>query len=160
MKNISLAFLFSFIATVNVLFSQDNHISIAISRDTILLGNSFYVQYSFDSKDGDMITPDIKNAEIIGQNFMSSTSIMNGEIRSVHKQRYLIQPTQIGTFTIAGSSIKTSNHESGDLVIPDVSIYVLANPQHLEIEPEEDNSWQFNEIKPGMGGPKRKSRKL
>lgn len=160
MKNISLVFLFSFTASVNLLFAQDAHISIAISRDTVLLGNAFYIQYSFDSKDGDMITPDIKNAEIIGQNFMSSTSIMNGEIKSIHKQRYLIQPTQIGTFTIPGTSIKTSNHVSDDVAIPDVSIYVVANPSHLEINPEEDNSWQFTEIKPGTSGPKRKSRKL
>jgi BatD DUF11 like domain len=160
MKILRLLILFSFTANIHFLFAQDSHISIAVSRDTILLGNAFYVQYSFDSKDGQMITPDIKNAQIIGQNFMSSTSITNGEIRSVHIQKYLIQPTQSGPFTIPGSSIKTSTHESGDLDIPDVTIYVMPNPQHLEIDPEEDSNWQFNEIKPGIGGPKRKSKKL
>ncbi len=139
--------------------SQDTHIAIAVSRDTVLLGNAFYVQYSFDAQDGHIITPEIKGAKIIGQNFVSSTSVINGEIKSLHKQKYLIEPVEEGIFTIPGSSFKSAKNESS-ADIPDVTIFVKSNPGHLEIEPEDDSSWQFNEIKPGIGGPKRKSRKL
>lgn len=93
MKKI-LILIFSFGALV--LQSQSATVSIAVSRDTVLLGNQFYVQYTFDSKDGVFIAPDLKDAEIIGQNFVSNTSLINGEIKAVHKQKYLIQPLSAG----------------------------------------------------------------
>lgn len=159
MKSIQFICLVSLCFSARLALSQDTHITIAVSRDTVLLGNAFYVQYSFDARDGQMITPEIKGAKIIGQNFVSSTSVINGEIKSVHKQKYLIEPKEEGIFTIPGSSFKSTKNESST-DIPDVTIVVKANPGHLEIEPEDDSSWQFNEIKPGIGGPKRKSRKL
>ncbi len=60
--------------------AQQPTLQISISRDTILLGNAFYIQYTFDSKDGQFLAPDIKEGDIISQSFSSSSSIINGEI--------------------------------------------------------------------------------
>lgn len=140
-------------------YAQDAHITLAISRDTVLLGNAFYVQYSFDSKDGQITTPLINPSMIIGQTFKSSTSIINGEVKAIHKQRYLIQPTQEGLFYIPPTSLKSDSQLNNEET-PEVTIYVKANPQNIEMDPEDDSSWQFNEVKPVIGSSKRKSKKL
>ena len=138
MKKI-LILIFSFGALV--LQSQSATVSIAVSRDTVLLGNQFYVQYTFDSKDGVFIAPDLKDAEIIGQNFVSNTSLINGEIKAVHKQKYLIQPLSAGLFTIPSTMIKSGDRSGGDLDVPAVEIYVKQNPNRIEEDPEDDRSW-------------------
>ncbi|MBP8942067.1 MAG: BatD family protein [Saprospiraceae bacterium] len=156
MKKI-LILIFSF--GVLVLQSQSATVSIAVSRDTVLLGNQFYVQYTFDSKDGVFIAPDLKDAEIIGQNFVSNTSLINGEIKAVHKQKYLIQPLSAGLFTIPSTMIKSGDRSGGDLDVPAVEIYVKQNPNRIEEDPEDDRSWQFKNILEGKASG-RKSKRL
>ncbi len=141
--------------------AQQTVLNIAVSRDTVLLGNAFYIQYSFDMKDARLVTPSIKGGEVIAQNFVSNTSIIHGEIKVMHRQRYLIKPSQAGSFTIPATLIKSAaNDTNGDLEIPSVEIYVKENPNNLVQDPEEDQSWQFNDILQGKNTSKRKSKKI
>lgn len=156
MKNIVLLILCFGTLTLQ---SQSTTVGIAVSRDTILLGNQFYVQYTFDSKDGQFIAPNLKDADIIGQNFVSSTSLINGEIKAVHKQKYLIQPLSAGIFTIPATIIKSGDTSGADVDVPSLEIYVRQNPNHVSEDPEEDRSWQFKNILEGKVGS-RKSKRL
>ncbi len=140
------------------LMAQQPTLQISISRDTVLLGNAFYIQYTFDSKDGQFLAPEIKDGDIISQSFSSSTSIINGEIKALHRQKYLIQPTRSGAFIIPGTSIKTSGN-TGDIEVPQVVITVKENPTLLELDPEDDKDWLLVDILAGKI-VKRKSKKL
>jgi hypothetical protein len=140
------------------LLSQQPTLHISISRDTVLLGNAFYVQYTFDSKDGQFIAPDIKDGDVISQSFSSNTSIIDGEIKALHRQKYLIQPSHTGVFIIPGTSIKTSG-PTGDIEVPQVQIVVKENPNQLEIDPEDDKDWILVDILAGKI-VKRKTKKL
>lgn len=140
------------------MYSQNPTLHVAISRDTVLLGNAFWVMYTFDSQDGQFATPKIEDGDIISQSFSSNTSIQDGEIKAFHRQKLLIQPSGIGTFTIPSTVIKTSG-QSGDIEVPMVQIIVKPNPQRLEIDPEEDKNWQTIDILAGKA-IKRKSKRL
>ncbi len=161
MKNQIYLQTFLFLASITMIQAQATTLNIAISRDTVLLGNAFYVQYSYDMKDAQFIAPEIKGSEVIGQNFVSNTSIINGEIKVMHKQRYLIQPSETGEYTIPPTIVKSGASDTGgDLEIPAVQIYVKPNPKKMDQDPEEDKSWQFIDILKGKPTTKRKSKKL
>lgn len=155
MKSIHIIALFIISVSVG---AQQPTLNISISRDTVLLGNAFYIQYTFDSKDGQFLSPDIKDGEVISQSFSSSTSIIDGEIKALHKQKYLIQPSKAGLFIIPATSIKTSG-STGDIEVPQVQIIVKENPGSLEVEPEDDKDWLLINILAGKI-VKRKSKKL
>ncbi len=142
--------IFTFILVSISTMAQNSGIKIALSRDTILLGNAFYVQYTFNAEDAQFIPPSIKDAEILNQNFMSNTSFINGEMKSEHKQQFLIQPSKTGMFIIPATVIKI--HQDGkrsEVDVPDIAIYVKPNPGNLREDPEIDESWQSQEIVPG-----------
>ena len=140
------------------LLSQQPTLNISISRDTVLLGNAFYIQYTFDSKNAQFIAPDIKDGDVISQSFSSNTSIMDGEIKALHKQKYLIQPSHTGVFIIPGTIIKTSG-SIGDIEVPQVQIIVKENPNQLDIDPEDGKEWLLIDFLAG-NIVKRKSKKL
>ena len=137
-------------------YSQNATLQVSISRDTVLLGNAFWVMYTFDSKDGQFLMPVLEDGDILSQSFSSNTSIMDGEIKALHRQKFLIQPSGIGTFTIPSTVIKTTG-QNGDIEVPKVQIFVKPNPQNLEIDPENDHDWQTVNILAGQS-IKRKSK--
>jgi len=141
-------------------WSQNGNVKIAISRDTVLLGNAFYLIYTFELKDAQFKTPEIKNGVIIGQSLMNNTSFVDGQLRAISSQRYLIEPAHPGPFIIPATTIISS---SGDIEVPSIEVYVKDNPSKLEEEPEQDKEWKTRDIltnKNTNSSPSRKTKKI
>ncbi|MEP7269323.1 MAG: BatD family protein [Saprospiraceae bacterium] len=151
-------FVFVFSLAFFSIIAQSSTVEIAVSRDTVLLGNAFYIQYTFDSQDGQFLEPEVKDGVILEQSFSSNTSITNGEVKAVHKQKYLIQPKHAGVFSMPGTVIKSSN-TLGDIEVPMVQIVVKPNPDTIEEGPEVDSDWQFIDLTQGKT-LKRKSKRI
>ncbi len=139
-------------------WGQNGNVKIAISRDTVLLGNPFYLIYTFELKDAQFKAPVIQDGIILGQSLMNNTSFVDGQMKAISSQRYLIQPSHSGVFTIPATSIKSS---SGDIDVPAIEIYVKENPSGLEEDPEEDKEWKNRDILTNKNtNPARKTKKL
>lgn len=139
-------------------WSQQGNVKIAVSRDTVLLGNAFYLVYTFELKDAQFKAPDIRNGIILGQSLMNNTSFVDGQMKAISSQRYLIQPSQTGLFTIPATTISSS---SGDIDVPAIEIYVKDNPSRLEEDPEADKDWKNRDILTSKNtSPARKTKKI
>lgn len=151
---LSLLFVLPFLAG----WGQNGNVKIAISRDTVLLGNAFYLIYTFELKDAQFKAPVIQDGIILGQSLMNNTSFVDGQMKAISSQRYLIQPSHAGIFTIPATTIKSS---SGDIDVPAINIYVKENPSGLEEEPEEDKEWKNRDILTNKNtNPARKTKKI
>ncbi|MDZ4710654.1 MAG: BatD family protein [Saprospiraceae bacterium] len=138
--------------------AQNGTVKIAISRDTVLLGNAFYLIYTFELKEALFKAPDIQDGTILGQSMMNNTSFVDGQMKAISSQRYLIQPAHAGRFTIPATTIKSS---SGDVEVPSIEVYVKENPSNLEEDPEEDNEWKNKDILINKNvNPSRKTKKI
>jgi len=138
--------------------AQNGNVKIAISRDTVLLGNAFYLIYTFELKDAHFKPPEIQDGIILGQSMMNNTSFVDGQMKAISSQRYLIQPAHAGAFTIPGTTIKSS---SGDVEVPSIEVYVKENPSNLEEDPEADKEWKNKDILNNKNvSPGRKTKKI
>jgi hypothetical protein len=151
---LSLLFVISFLTG----WGQNEKVKIAISRDTVLLGNAFYLIYTFELKDAQFKAPMIQDGIILGQSLMNNTSFMDGQMKAISSQRYLIQPSHSGLFTIPATIIKSS---SGDIDVPAIEVYVKENPSGREEDPEEDKEWKNRDILIDKNtNPARKTKKI
>lgn len=139
-------------------WAQGASVKIALSRDTVLLGNAFYLVYTFELKDANFKAPAIQGGLVLGQSLMNNTSFVDGQLKAVSSQRYLIQPSHSGPFVIPATTIESS---SGDIDVPSIEVYVKENPSHLEEDPEEDKEWKTRDILTIKNHtPSRKTKKL
>lgn len=139
-------------------WAQQGSVKIAVSRDTVLLGNAFYLVYTFELKDAQFKAPDIRDGIILGQSLMNNTSFVDGQMKAISSQRYLIQPSHSGLFTIPATTISSS---SGDIDVPAIEIYVKDNPSRLEEDPEVDKDWKTRDILTSKNiSPTRKTKKI
>lgn len=134
---------------------QSGDIRVSVSRDTILLGNAFFIQYTIGRNDVRFRAPEFQDSHILSQSTMSNTSIQDGKVQFMVTHRYLVQPERAGVFTIPSITLAGPGAET---TIPAVEIYVHDNPEGLQEDPEGDPDWVNRDA--AVKNPVRKTRKL
>jgi hypothetical protein len=142
----------------SIISAQENT-GIAISRDTIYHGNAFYLLYTIGGNQLSLPTLTIEHADILSQSSSSNTSILNGEIKTSHKQKFLIRPHAPGLFVIPTRTIQSGKGQNESTEFPRIEVYVKPNPNQIEEEPEMDSRWQTNTLSMDSSS-KRKTKKL
>lgn len=134
---------------------QSGDIRVSVSRDTILLGNAFFIQYMISRNDVRFHAPEFQDSHILSQSTMSNTSVQDGKVQFMITHRYLVQPERAGVFTIPAITLDGTGAETS---IPTIEIYVKDNPDGLQEDPEGDPDWIKRDA--AVKTPVRKTRKL
>jgi hypothetical protein len=134
MKNIQFIyfgiFLLSFFPKIN---GQDAEFRVAVSSDTVLLGNYFEVKFTVLNTDGKFTPPNFSGLKIIaGPNKASSYSMINGEVSQSSSYIYYLKPDTEGEYLIDEAIINTSD---GELHSPKIKIVVMPNPNGIKQNP-------------------------
>jgi len=110
-----------------IVSGQDAQFSIAVSNDSILLGNHFEVTFTMENTNGrNFQTPDFKGFQIVGGPSQSSQmSIINGEMTQKKSWTYYLEPSDIGNYYIEPASIET---DDGILETAPIEVLVVPNP--------------------------------
>ncbi len=150
-------FLLSLIASQ--LPGQAGDIRVSVSRDTIFLGNAFFILYSISRNDVRFRAPEFEDSYILSQSTTSNTSVQDGKVQFQVTHRYLVQPERAGVFTIPSITLAGTGAET---TIPAIEIYVHDNPGGLQEDPEGDPDWINRDRLHGSAvkNPVRKTRKL
>ncbi|MEP7197872.1 MAG: BatD family protein [Saprospiraceae bacterium] len=150
---------FFILLLINEIQAQDKVFEIKTSLDTILLGNYFEVKIIMENVNGQFTEPSFAGLNVIsGPNTYSSTSRMNGEVKSSKSYSYFVKPTEVGEYIIEPAKLTTENKV---LKTKEKKIYVIENPNNLLQEPNQEDQNPYDVlIKPGTSKPKKKTYKL
>ncbi len=174
MKKIFVILILAFMS--NWIIAQDNHSSleVSVSRDSILLGNSFEVTFTLKNGHGSKLpNMTFKDFDVImGPSSMTSTSVINGAVSSSSSISYVLRPSEVGQYFIDPITVEVDNQYLE--TIP-MEINVYPNPEGIiqEAQKKRDASFDFffsnpfDELKefempipiPGKAKKKKKKRK-
>lgn len=128
-----LALLFT-VVWVQVASAQSPTFSVAVSSDTILLGNYFELKFTIEnSTSAGFEAPDLHEFNVIGgPNTSSGMSIINGDVNQTASYTYYLEPSDIGVYTIKPAYLTT-----GELSFetPPIDIIVVPNPEGIVKRP-------------------------
>ena len=115
------------LTAVSSIVAQEVKFSVAVSSDTLLVGNYLELKYTIENaQPNGFEPPSFANMEIVGgPNTSTSISIVNGEMTQSASYSYYLKPPDIGAYTIPPAFLK--NGDSG-IETPPIEIYVLPNP--------------------------------
>lgn len=152
-------FIFFISLMADHLAGQAGDIRVSVSRDTLFLGNAFFIQYTISRNDIRFRAPEFQDSHILSQSTMSNTTMQDGKVQFVVTHRFLIQPEKAGVFTIPSITLAGTGAET---TIPAIEIYVNENPDGLQEDPEGDPDWMNRDRIHGspVKNPVRKTRKL
>jgi len=126
--------LVTFSVCVQFSFAQTPKFSVAVSSDTILLGNYFELKFTIENAPANGFqAPDLHKFDIIGgPNTSSSMSIINGEVSQSSSYTYYLKPPDIGVYTI-----KPAYLTSEDIALETfpIDVIVIPNPDHIIQKP-------------------------
>lgn len=155
----------SFIAFILLLslnsFAQKTTFEVSVSKDTILLGNAFDIQYTYENISGDFQQPSFEGFEVVfGPQVSTSFQFINGESKQSASYLYRLRPIYIGCDSIP-EAILLSDSET--YKSPKVAYCVLENPDNII-----DQDYQLKKRMPGILSepieeikkPKRKIQKI
>jgi hypothetical protein len=110
--------------------AQSPKFTVAVSSDTILLGNYFELKFTIENATSNGFeAPDMYDFNVIGgPNTSTSISIINGEMTQSATYTYYLEPMEIGVFTIRPAYLT-----SGDVALetPPIDIIVVPNPEGI-----------------------------
>ena len=122
------------VVCVQIVSAQSPKFTVAVSSDTILLGNYFELKFTIEnSASAGFDAPDLHEFNVIGgPNTSSSMSIINGEVSQSASYTYYLEPIGIGVYTIKPAYLTT-----GELALetPPIDIIVVPNPQGIVKQP-------------------------
>lgn len=142
--------------------------SVSISPDTILMGNTFRVDFSMENiSNPNFQPPDFEGFRVIGgPNQSSSMMVMNGEVSQSMTYTYYLEPAGEGQFFLAPAKAET---EEESLFTEPLEIIVLPNPEGIIQQPESTRSFgwdsdffqmpEFPALRNPVPKPKKKKRK-
>ncbi len=128
-------FVFLFVLScVQFALAQSPKFTVAVSSDTILLGNYFELKFTVEnSTSTGFEAPDLHEFNVIGgPNTASSMSIINGEVSQTASFTYYLEPTDIGVYTIKPAYLTTGEDA---LETPPIDIIVIPNPDGIVKQP-------------------------
>lgn len=104
--------------------------SVAVSSDTLLLGNYLELKFTIENVTSNGFeAPDLLPLNVIGgPNTSSSMSIINGVVSQSTSYTYYLQPEEIGVFTIKPAFLPTGETA---LETPPLDIIVIPNPDAI-----------------------------
>lgn len=119
--------------------AQEGQFSVAVSTDSLLMGNALEVTFSLKNVKGEQFeAPTFEGFEIVGgPNQSSSFQMVNGDVTQEMSYTYYLQPLDEGTFFIPPASIKT---ETGYLETQPLEVVVYPNPDGIIQEPNKPRS--------------------
>lgn len=119
-----------------LLMGQEGIIGVEVSKDTVLMGNYFKVEFTIENvRVRDFSPPNLDDFYIVGgPNQSSSFSMTNGEISQSKSYTYHLQPKEEGAFVIKSATVET---KEGALTTDPVSIVVISNPDGLIEQPKQ-----------------------
>ncbi len=140
-------------------FSQAN-LTVEISNDSILIGNTLSVRFKMENVNGDFQEPEFENMEIwSGPNVASSFSSINGQVSNSKTYTYILKPLEEGQFVIFPATVE---HEGKELSTEPQTIFVYPNPEQKKQDNsfEDDNNFFFSVPfdMPGIPEPKEKKK--
>ena len=125
-----------------VLVSQEKQFSIAVSRDTVLMGNTIKVEFTLKNIQGNFEGPEFEDFDVLmGPNSSSSYSNINGKVTNSSKYTYIIKPKEEGEFFIENAYVVDKREEENSMQTEPFKIVVLSNPDGII---EEDTDTGFN----------------
>jgi hypothetical protein len=114
------------------LLSQDKQFSIAVNKDTVLMGNTIKVEFTVKNAQGEFEAPEFAEFDIImGPSTSSSFSNINGKVSNTAKYTYLIKPKSEGEFFIENAYILDENDEDNNMQTEPFKIVVIPNPEGI-----------------------------
>ncbi len=127
------------------IWAQDEpSFALAVSDDTILMGNYFEIKYEAINLQGEFELPEFKEFEIVsGPNHSSSMSIINGQHSNSNSISLLLKPKSIADLSLPPAYFVTQ--DSAWEVSPH-DIIVLPNPEGIVTESRlsvERNTFHF-----------------
>ena len=139
MRNIHFLLCLMFCTTV---YSQ-SVFKAELSRDSILIGNTFTLTYVLENIQGEFEAPDLSQYNVIsGPNMSSSFQFINGESKQSISYSYIIKPLNEGEMVIDQAFVLTDDktYESDF-----ITINIYPNPDGIiEEEPQMIKEFRFN----------------
>lgn len=116
---------------------------VELSRDSILIGNTFTLTYVLENLQGEFEAPDLSELNVVsGPNMSSSFQIINGDSKQSISYSYIIKPLEEGEIIIDQAFVigKEETFESDF-----ITVNVFPNPDGIiEDEPEMIKEFRFN----------------
>lgn len=144
-------------------WGQEAAFTVAVSIDSLLLGNATKVTFSLENAKGSNFTPpDFVGFDVVGGPSQSSSfSMINGTVTQSQSFTYYLEPQDVGNYYIQAASIET---EEGILETEPTPILVVPNPDGLEQREQKKNQrsefWQPEVPKPAPAKKPRKKRRI
>ncbi len=145
MKKIFVILFLVFLSSVVVAQGNQAALKVSVSRDSILLGNTFELTFTLENGNGAKLPmPSFKDFEIVmGPSTMTSTMAINGEVTSSKSVSYVLRPIEVGQFFIEPISVEVNGQY---LETYPMEINVYPNPKGIIQETQkkqQDNSFEF-----------------
>jgi len=114
-----------------------------LSRDSVLLGNTFTLKYVLENIDGNFEAPDLSNLNVIsGPNMSSSFQFVNGASSQSISYSYTVQPLEEGEIIIDQAFV-ISDDQTYESDFIEINVY--PNPDGIiEEEPQMIKEFRFN----------------
>ena len=130
----------------SILTAQDSQaaLKVSISRDSILLGNTFELTFTLKNGNGARLPmPSFKDFDIVmGPSTMTSTTVINGDVSSSKSMSYVLRPIEVGQYFIEPISVEVDGQY---LETSPMEINVYPNPEGIiqETQKRSDHSFEF-----------------
>jgi BatD DUF11 like domain len=143
MKNI-ISQLFCLLFVCTVAAQNKPSFEVTVSYDSVLIGNQIEVEFILkQAKARRFEPPTFEGFDIVsGPNHSSSIQIVNGDMKQSTSYVYVIEPKEVGTYSIGPCIIGT---ETDDLQTLPVEIRVFPNPEGIRQAPKNKrNGFSFD----------------
>ena len=109
--------------------AQEIEFFVELSNDSIMIGNTSQLKFTILNGNGDFQAPSLEGLDVVaGPNVASSFSFVNGQSSQEMSYTYIIQPSELGTFTIPMAALVTDN---GTIQTEEIQYMVVANPDGI-----------------------------
>lgn len=115
---------------VGSLSGQEVAFTVAVTADTLYMGNPLGIKYTIENKQGDFEPPSFEGFEIIGgPNVSNQMSMINGDVTQSASYEYYLMPLNIGPYRIDAASLKSGE---GTWSSDEVYLIVVDNPEGIQ----------------------------
>ncbi len=112
------------------LSGQEVAFTVAVTADTLYIGNPLGVKYTIENKQGDFEPPSFEGFDIIGgPNVSNQMSMINGDVTQSASYEYFLMPLSIGPHKIDAANLKSGD---GTWSSDEVYLIVVDNPDGIQ----------------------------
>lgn len=154
MKNRILTFCFLLLGGLSIHAQEDIRFTVAVSTDSVLLGNPFQVQFTIENTSVRNFSAPIfdpKLSVVSGPNQSTSLTMINGQTQQKVTYSYVLDPVEVGIYYIDPATVDT---DLGFLETNPIQILVVENPEGIQQSrqmPLGNQQLGFDHPDPGFG---------